>query len=160
MKKILTYIFVLVSTITITSCEVVIKVDLEGSKPQLVVDAFINDSLAKQTIKLRLSKAYLDNGISPVVTGAEVTIEDVVGRKFVFTDDNNDGDYVWTPTATDIFPLGVPGLFYSLKIKISWIRNIFLLTEMLLFKWNKPCVGMVQTTLCLYLPFAKRVVRV
>jgi hypothetical protein len=117
MKKILTYIFVLVSTITITSCEDVIKVDLEGSKPQLVVDAFINDSLAKQTIKLRLSKAYLDNGISPVVTGAEVTIEDVVGRKFVFTDDNNDGDYVWTPTATDIFPLGVPGLFYSLKIK-------------------------------------------
>ena len=117
MKKILTYIFVLVSTITITSCEDVIKVDLEGSKPQLVVDAFINDSLAKQTIKLRLSKAYLDNGISAPATGAEVTIEDVFDRKFVFTDDNNDGDYVWTPTATDIFPLGVPGLFYSLKIK-------------------------------------------
>jgi hypothetical protein len=117
MKKILNYIFILVSTITITSCEDVIKIDLEGSKPQLVVDAFINDSLAKQTIKLRLSKSYLDNGISPVATGAEVTIEDVVGRKFVFTDDNNDGDYVWTPSSSDIFPLGVPGLFYQLRIK-------------------------------------------
>ncbi|MFN5629178.1 MAG: DUF4249 domain-containing protein [Bacteroidota bacterium] len=123
MIKFLKNTFILVIAITIISCEDVIKVDLEGSKPQLVVDAFINDSLAKQTIKLRLSKSYLDNGTAPAATGAEVTIEDAVPilggvrRKFVFTDDNNDGNYEWTPTASDIFPLGIPGLFYSLKIK-------------------------------------------
>lgn len=119
MKNYLIYTFLFLGILFFGSCEDVIKVDLEGSKPQLVVEAFINDSLATQRIKLSMTKSYLDNGIAPSVTGAEVSIEDIVGRKFIFSDADNNGIYEWNPGPTDIFPLGIPGLYYQLKVKYN-----------------------------------------
>lgn len=99
-----------------TACEDPIEIELETGTGQLCVDAILTDDPGTQTIKLRITDNYLKQGLPPA-KGATVTVTDIVGRVFNFTDPDNNGDYTWTPGPADIFPFGVQGDAYTLSIK-------------------------------------------
>ena len=94
MKK---YIFFFLSVIFLASCEDIIDVTVEDGEDRLVVDAWINDLPQTQVIKLRRTIPYFDNSFSPGVTGATVVVADSDSTLYFFTDEDNDGDYTWTP---------------------------------------------------------------
>lgn len=98
----------------LSSCETVIDADLNEGPTQLSVDGTITDQAGPQTIRLTQTAAYFDNSPSPVAAGATVTVTDDLGKRFAFTDTDNDGYYVWQPTAKDT--LGRVGRTYSLSI--------------------------------------------
>ena len=89
----------LLKSLLLTSCEDAIEVDINDDNAQLVVDAWINNKPETQTIKLRRTLPYFDNSFAPEVTGATVIVADSDSTLFVFTDDNGDGNYTWTPSA-------------------------------------------------------------
>lgn len=112
------YLLLTITTLFLSSCEDRIKVDLEEGEPILVVDAFLTNDPGKQTIKLFKSANYFYNEELPPATGATVTVTDVIGRTFNFTDPDNDGRYEWIPDPlVDFIPLGVTHDFYTLNIK-------------------------------------------
>ena len=94
-----------------------IEVDLEEDQTQLVVDAWINNKLETQVIKLRRTIPYFEGQLAPAVTGASVQVIDNEGTIFEFIDENNDGDYIWEPTNN--LPFGKIGNDYGLLIKVD-----------------------------------------
>ena len=84
------------------ACEDVITVDLEDGDEQLVVDAWINNQMKPQIVRLVRTSPYFDSSPSPAVTGATVKITDNNGTEFSFVDNNN-GDYIWTPAGSTSF---------------------------------------------------------
>lgn len=98
----------------LSGCETVIDANLNEGPSQLSVDGTITDQPGPQTIRLTQTAAYFDNSPPPVASGATVAVTDDLGRRFAFTDTDNDGYYVWQPTAKDT--LGRVGRTYSLSI--------------------------------------------
>ncbi|MFH6968808.1 DUF4249 domain-containing protein [Flavobacterium sp. FlaQc-28] len=104
MKKLL----ILLSIITLVSCEEVINVDLTTSEPKLVIDASINwakgTSGNVQTIKLSTTTGYYQREI-PKVSGATVYITNSSNVTFNFIEEtipvNNTGKY----TCSNFIPL-------------------------------------------------------
>jgi hypothetical protein len=82
-------------------CETVIDAKLDEGPAQLSVDGTITDQPGPQTIRLTQTAAYFDNSPPPVASGATVTVTDDLGRRYAFTDPDDDGYYVWQPTVTD-----------------------------------------------------------
>jgi hypothetical protein len=104
MKK---YFLFLITILLLGSCEDIIDLELEQNDSQLVVDAWLNDQAGSQVIKLRRTIGYLDNSFTPEVTGASITVADInvsdstINQLYIFEDEDNDGDYVWTPSTPD-----------------------------------------------------------
>jgi len=96
-----------------SACEDVVTVDLEDGDEQLVVDAWINNQMKPQVVRLVRTSSYFDSSPSPAVTGATVKVTDNAGAVFDF-EDNGNGDYVWTPEGT---PFGQVGNTYTLSIE-------------------------------------------
>lgn len=93
MKKI---IYILILSLSISSCEDVIEVDLETSEPRLVIDAALNwvkdTSGNSQFIKLTLTAPFFDSDIPPA-TGASVVVTDSFNNTYNFIEDNETGIY-------------------------------------------------------------------
>lgn len=107
-----------VSALTIfAACEDVINPSLESADPVYVVDAWVTNGAAPQTIKLTRSQPYFENVLPPGVNGAIVTVEDNQGKVYTFTESDEDGVYVWTPVGNEVF--GEPGLRYELTIVVN-----------------------------------------
>lgn len=115
MKK---YFLLILSTIVFSACEDRILIDLQGSRPQLVVDAFLTNDTIEQQIILSFSSPYLENAKPKPALDAEVFVTDAVGRRFDFTDENKDGVYTYKDKPGE-FPMGIPGNFYQLSIKYN-----------------------------------------
>lgn len=106
---------VFLSALTIlSSCEDVIDLETQTGPAQLVVDGWITNQAGPQTITLRWSSSYFDNGAPKPVLDAEVTVTDDKGKVYEFEDIARNGKYVWTP-ANDT--LGHIGRTYNLRIK-------------------------------------------
>ncbi|MEN9311966.1 MAG: hypothetical protein RIT42_72 [Bacteroidota bacterium] len=94
-----------------TSCEDVIQVDVVQKTPKIVVDAFVNNQLDTQTIKLTRSIGYFDStGSEPAITNAQVAIIDqsaTLPKLFLFQHAGN-GKYQFVPNAVggDTFAIG------------------------------------------------------
>lgn len=101
----------------LSSCEDVIKVNLNESTPVLTVDAFITQEIAKQTIRLSNTAPYFQNQATPAVLGATVVVTNTSdGRSFTFADRGN-GNYEYTsPNGT---PIGRVGNNYLLTIRYN-----------------------------------------
>ena len=104
----------LFSAFALMGCETVIDAKLDTGPAQLTVDATITDQPGLQSIRLTQTAAYFDNSPAPTVTGATVSVSDLAGRTFAFTDPDNDGYYVWQPEEGDT--LGRIGQTYGLSI--------------------------------------------
>lgn len=98
--KTLKLFFVLLTVISFTSCEDVIQVKLDEGEPIVTIDAFINDMQLQQKVRLTYTDGYFSQKPNDPIVGASVVIKDLsTGIDYVFNDNNN-GDYVWTPTDT------------------------------------------------------------
>ena len=111
MKK-YTALFIAIITV-FTSCEDVIDLELNTTKPKLVVDASINwekGSLGnEQNIKLTLTTDYYNNVIPPA-NGATITITDTNNTVFNFIEDANTGIYkntTFLPVLNETYTLNI-----------------------------------------------------
>lgn len=90
-------ILLFLTATTFFSCEEVVDVDLETSKPRLVIDASINwehgTSGTTQTIRLTTTTAYYASQI-PVVGGATVFVTNSANTVFSFIETPNTGNYI------------------------------------------------------------------
>ncbi|MCE2876674.1 MAG: DUF4249 domain-containing protein [Bacteroidia bacterium] len=94
-----------------TGCEDVIQVDVIQKSPKIVVDAFVNNQLDTQTIKLTRSIGYFDStGSEPAINNAQVAIVDqsaALPKLFVFAPAGQ-GKYQFLPNPItgDTFSIG------------------------------------------------------
>jgi Domain of unknown function (DUF4249) len=102
------------------SCEDVIDPSLRKADPVLVVDAWINNKVEDQVIRLSLSQPYLSDALPPGVSGATVTVS-YDGGSIDFTEDpDNAGVYKWaTDDATTEEVFGEMGRAYTLTIVVN-----------------------------------------
>jgi hypothetical protein len=100
------------------SCETVINPSLQSANPVLVVDAWINNKLEKQTVLLTQTQSYFDSSQPTGVSGASVIIQDVTdGKQYSFVESaTKKGSYEWTPGA---IPFGKIGNEYKLSIAVN-----------------------------------------
>ena len=134
MKKIL---FIL-TILCLTSCEEVVKVDLDTASPRLVVDAAINWEKGttgnQQTIKLSTSTGFYSNVI-PSVSGATVFVTNSSNTVFNFTEVvPNTGLYVcsnFVPVIDETYVLTVnyAGQTYVATEKMIAVPNITNVTQ-------------------------------
>jgi hypothetical protein len=122
MKRIiLPFIF---GILTLIACEDVIEVDLETSKPKLVIDAslgWVKGTLGNaQEIRLSLTAPFFDTNIPPA-TGATVTVMDENNNVFNFTEKENTGKY-----RSDTFK---PLLNSKYSLKIEYNNEIYTAEE-------------------------------
>jgi hypothetical protein len=98
MKKI-SLLFLLLATLSFTSCEEVVDVNLKTATPQLVVSAAIQWTKGtkgnQQVIKLTTTSNYFDNEI-PVVSGAKIYVTNSDRKTFNFIEVFETGEYVCT----------------------------------------------------------------
>jgi hypothetical protein len=91
------FLFVWIA-IAATSCEEIIDPALQRAEPILVVDAWINNKVEDQVIRLTMTQPYLENVLPGGVSGASVVVS-YDGGNIVFSEDaGNAGVYRWTPT--------------------------------------------------------------
>jgi hypothetical protein len=110
-------ILFIAALVVFTACEDVINPNLESADPVYVVDAWITNGAAPQTIRITRSQPYFENVLPPGINGAVVTIQDNQGKVYTFTSGEEDGEYVWTPVGNEVF--GEPGLRYELTIVVN-----------------------------------------
>jgi hypothetical protein len=134
MKK----IFILLSVLFLTSCEEVVKVDLDTAVPRLVVDAAINWEKGttgnQQTIKLTTSTGFYSNVI-PSVSGAIIFITNSSNTVFNFTEEvPNTGLYIcnnFVPVIDETYVLTVnyAGQTYVANEKLIAVPDISNVTQ-------------------------------
>lgn len=94
-------------------CETTISPTLDDAEHILVVDAWIDQKLERQEIKITRSQSYFDNSTPTKVSGAIVTIEDLnTGTLYTFQEGAT--SYYWEPNGV---PFGVVGNHYRLLIQ-------------------------------------------
>jgi hypothetical protein len=121
MKSYIRTIFaVIVTGLLLASCEEVINPDLREADPVLVVDAWINNKVEDQVIRLTLSQPYLSNEVPPGVSGATVTVSYEGGTLDFIEDGDDPGVYRWTTdTATSEAVFGETGRAYTLTVVVN-----------------------------------------
>ena len=108
MKKI-----VYISLIAVTlGCETTVSPDLDTAEEILVVDAWINQKMERQEIRITRSQPYFENAEPTKITNATVTVEDVTTG---LTYDFREGPtfYFWDPGDA---AFGVVGHRYRLTV--------------------------------------------
>ncbi|AIJ38124.1 hypothetical protein FPSM_01629 [Flavobacterium psychrophilum] len=99
MKTISNYLFIIIVTLFLTSCETPIDVSLDTANPKLVIDAVIKwqkgTSGNEQKIKLTTTTNFYANTI-PIVSGATVYITNSTNAVFNFIEMPNTGEYLCT----------------------------------------------------------------
>lgn len=92
MKLLTLYISVVLSCVTLASCEDLIDVDLNEANPKLIIEADLNNLTSTQLIRIAKTVAFDSPvGDQPVV-GAMVSVVDSKGRRFDFSDSGK-GEY-------------------------------------------------------------------
>ena len=106
------FIILVITAMTLLSgCEDVIQVNVINKSPKIVVDAFVNNQIDTQTVRLTRSIGYFDStGKEPIITHAQVAIVDQsasIPKLFVFKYTYN-GKYQFVPNQTtgDTFTVG------------------------------------------------------
>jgi hypothetical protein len=120
------FILLIVMLLTLISCEDVVDVDLDNANPRLVIEASIlwkkGTSGSEQKIKLTTSTDYYYSNVTPIVSGAIVTVTSGT-TTFNFLYNSGSGDY----NCTNFVP--VIGETYVLTINVD--GEIYTATETL-----------------------------
>lgn len=111
-------VFTMAVGVVFFSCETVINPTLQNASPVLVVDAWINDKLEKQTVLLTQTQSYFDSSQPTGVSGAVVAIQDLTeGKQYSFVESSTKkGSYEWTPGASSF---GKVGNTYKLIVTVN-----------------------------------------
>jgi hypothetical protein len=103
--KNLTYIFILITVVLVSSCTEVIDVDVPENTEKLVVEAIVTIETDSSYVRLTKSVGYFDNKPTPLVTDAVVTIN---GTNFI-----HQGNGIYRPNSPYT---GIAGTYYNLLI--------------------------------------------
>lgn len=111
MKKILTFFLAL----GLFGCETTINPELKAAHEIVVIDAWVNQKMSAQEIKITRSQTYFQNQEPTHISGAEVLIEDLnSGEQYIF--EEQEKSYVWQPSGK---PLGEIGHTFRLTVKVA-----------------------------------------
>ncbi len=109
MKK---FLYLSIITLTFFGCETNITPELDTAERILVVDAWINQKMERQEIRITRSQPYFDNSIPSKISSAIVTVEDLSnGRIYNFQEGSS--SYYWDPVGT---PFGEVSHNYKLTV--------------------------------------------
>ncbi len=115
--KIIRYILLFYIIVCLQNCEDVVSPDIPESEPVLVVDAFLDNTLETQTVKITRSIPYFDQAFNPGISGANVILDNLNGGQFIF-EESETGIYQFTPVdSSDV--LGVVGDSFFLRIDLD-----------------------------------------
>ncbi|HUX54784.1 MAG TPA: DUF4249 domain-containing protein [Williamwhitmania sp.] len=103
---------ILISLLTLTSCEKVINVNLNDSSPQYVIEATVTNTGAPARVKITRSVNFDQNNSFPGVDGAIVHITDGDGRIYHLLE-VAPGDYQQDTL------IGIEGMTYNLEIDVN-----------------------------------------
>ncbi|MEO0341399.1 MAG: DUF4249 domain-containing protein [Bacteroidota bacterium] len=121
MNKINKYIssiaFFLLGIGLFTACEDPIDVPSDFEESQLVVDAWLTNVPAPQTIRLSQSIDYFGGGQPPVVSGATVQVCNDSNNECYTFEEVREGEYIWTPGGEQT--LGQVGDDFTLSIEVD-----------------------------------------
>ncbi len=107
--------------IALVACTDPIDLTTDFSEPELVVDAWITNRSAPQTIRLTLTQDYYDNRPPTGVETADVVVCRTAPDNRCFTFVHQDsGRYAWTPKAGD--SLGAPGSTFVLGMSYEGVN--------------------------------------
>jgi hypothetical protein len=109
MKKII-YLFLI--TITFFGCETTITPELDTAEKILVVDAWINQKMERQEIRVTRSQPYFDNSVPGKTSNVIVVVEDLTDGT-IYNFQEGPASYYWDPTDT---PFGEIGHQYRLTV--------------------------------------------
>jgi len=121
MKNIFNYLFIAIAALVFTSCEDVIQIKLDEGSKLYVIDAFVNNMKAPQTIRVTTNDSYFSNKQAPPVTNANVVLTDLtsnINYNFSYT---SDGNYVYTPSAVD----SIHGLNHNYMLQVTIDGNTY-----------------------------------
>lgn len=113
LHKYISFAFIIVFSIVLTSCEKVVDLNLQKSNQQLVVEAIVHDSLGDNFVKLTKTRPFNDN-TSPLET---------ISGAIIFVNDNAGNSYPFIETAPGNYncPIlqGISGRIYTLMVQVE-----------------------------------------
>lgn len=112
MKAIFLYIFLIA---VIVGCETTITPDLDNAAEIIVVDAWVNQKMERQEIRVTRSQPYFNNTVPSKISGATVFIEDLNSGE-IYTFQEGTDNYYWDPEEA---PLGHAGHEYRLSVSLE-----------------------------------------
>ena len=118
MKTIKNIISLLLSLLILSSCEEDIVPQLESAEPQIVIDAWIDNTRAPQHIRITTTVPYFDSTSYTGVQNATVYIEDHADNTRYDFYEKSPGLYEWVPS-TSHPQLGTIQNSYDLTVEIG-----------------------------------------
>lgn len=109
------YIYLAVIAFVFVNCETTIQPELEQAEKIIVVDAWLNQKMERQTILVTRSQSYFDNSVPKKISNAEVIVHDLTSGELYNFEEGEDG-YYWQPTST---PFGAIGHQYRLSVSVD-----------------------------------------
>jgi len=110
LKK-LTYVFGL---ILLLGCTEVIELDIAQVPPVYIVEGIVTNRNQHHSVRISKSIGFYEEGPTPGVTGAQVSVRDNLGNLYIYSESDSIGVYV----SEEIFE-GIPGRTYSLDIELD-----------------------------------------
>jgi hypothetical protein len=118
MKTTYKIISLLLSLFILSSCEQDIVPQLETAEPQIVIDAWINNSPSPQYIRITETVPYFDSTSYSGIRNATVYIEDNADNTRYDFNEKSPGVYEWIPS-TEHPQLGTIQNSYDLNVEIG-----------------------------------------
>jgi hypothetical protein len=112
MKTNIFFLFTVVMACLLSSCQKVIKLKLDTSPSQIVIQGNVYDQPGPYTINITKSVSFDQSNVYPAITGAAVTISDNVGNTEVLNE-KSPGNYLTSSLQ------GIPGRTYNLTVNID-----------------------------------------
>ncbi len=113
MKEMKNILVILAALLALSACTERIEIELDNTFERLVVEGHITTDTATHWVRLTRSGDYYGSDPVPVISNAEVILQDGNGSMLLAENPANPGYY---ETDDDYF--GVPGTVYSLQIKL------------------------------------------
>jgi hypothetical protein len=111
MKK----LFVILLSILFTACETTITPELNDAERIIVVDAWLDQKMERQEIRITRSQPYFENANPEKIAGATVQVYDLTNDE-VYNFIENESLYYWDPSDK---PFGAIGHRYRLVVTIN-----------------------------------------
>lgn len=121
-KNIFRLLYWLIISLTFSSCQKEIDINLNSANPKIVIESEISDLLASCKVKLTKTVNYNETNNFPAVSGAEVRISDNVGNSEILTETSSG---IYTSSTLQ----GVSGRIYTLEITDNG-KNYLAVSEM------------------------------
>jgi hypothetical protein len=95
-------------------CTEVIVLDIEQVPPVYIVEGIVTNRNQHHYIRISKTIGFYDEGPTPAISGANVSVKDNQGNEFFYSESDSAGIYF----SNEVFE-GVPGRVYTLNIDVE-----------------------------------------